>query len=130
MHCGAGGSVAAVVADSVAGACVAGGSVAALGVVGASVAGGSAAFVAAVGASSAALGVVGAAVAIVTAVSSVKGAEEGVSICGADCRIESEGDSGFSPVSGCDVSPKRNTAAKTQTITAAVMTAYCHFFIS
>lgn len=135
MHCGAGGSVVAVVAGSVAGsvagACVAGGSVAALGVVGASVAGGSAAVVAATEASVAVLGVVGASVAIVTADSFVTGAEEaaGVSGIGADCVVESGVESVFSPVSGCDVSPKRNAAAKTQTITAAAITAYCHFFI-
>ena len=144
MHCGTGGSVggsvAGVVADSVAdsvtGACVAGGSVAALDVVGVSVAGGSVTVVAAAEASVAARGVVGASVAddsvaIVTACSFASGAEEAIGVCciGADCMVESGAESVFSPVAGCDVSPKRNAAVKTQTITTAAITAYCHFFI-
>ena len=142
MHCGTGdsvgSSVVAVVAGSVAGGCVAGGSVTALAVVGASVAGGSVTDVTDAEGSVAALGVVGVSVAdaSVTVVATAEGfvavgaVETTVCSCsGADCMVKSGVERAFSPVSGCDVSPKKNAAAKMQTITAAAITAYCHFFI-
>lgn len=150
MHCGTGGSVdgscvvavvagsvvgGSVVGGSVAGGCVAGGSAAVLCVVGSSVAGGSVAVVAVVEGSAAALCVVGTSATGDSVVPAVEGCvaadtkeAAGASCIGAVCRVASGVESVFSPISGCDVSPKKNAAAKTQTITTAAIAAYCHFF--
>ena len=140
MHCGAGGSV---VGSSVVGASVVGGSVVGASVVGASVVGvsvvgvvsGSVADDCVVVGSVAALCVVGGSVTggsvAVTEGSVVAGAEEaaGVSSVVEDCKVGSCAEGAVSPVSVCGFSPKKNAAAKTQTITAAAIAAYCHFFI-
>ena len=146
MHWGTGGcvgsSVAAVVEGSVTGGSVTGGSVVGCSVtggsvVGCSVTGGS---VVSVAGGSVVVGSVAVFCTVVDSVAVLGAAVEGSVVArgevSADAsRVGAEGavaawiEGISSPVSGCDVSPKKNAAAKMQTITTAAIAAYCHFFI-